>query len=135
MLLTIKLMVPVLTFALKSTTLIQASNCVNLPRELNCRHKNYSSRIVLLLVWIDSCNNPTSIFTNCLIVLKYPCIKWLWVFSLLRRFCHMYNIENNAWPFPCHHGYHPETPISVWDAAVADTERKRFIVNWERDIS
>jgi hypothetical protein len=95
-----------------------ASNCVNLPRELNCRHKNYSSKIVLLLVWIDRCNNHTSIFTNCLTVAKYPCIKWLWVFSLLRRFCYMYNIENNAWPFPFHPGYNPETPISAWDAAV-----------------
>lgn len=92
--------------------------CQSPERELNCRHKSYSSRIVLFLVWIDRCNNPTSIFTNCLIVAKYPCIKWLWVFFLLRRFCHMYNIENNAWPFPCHPGYHPETPISVWDAAV-----------------
>jgi hypothetical protein len=67
--------------------------------DLNCWRKSYSNKVTLLLGWSNHYTNYTVVITIWLTVMKYPYLKWQWIFyffSYMFSFlCHCRDIYRN----------------------------------------
>ena len=61
------------------------TNTVIFGTDLSCWRKSYSNKAALLLSWNHRYKNATVVITIWLTVMKYPYLKWQWIFSFIRR--------------------------------------------------